>query len=273
LPRTFVNTVTVAVRAVAAARTAARHARQEEVAIPYPASPRLELAGIVYTAILNPFDQRKNWEDLLSAFLLALGDRQDATLVVKLIVCPQLAAAALNNLLQYYRVRAPVHACKLVFVDAYLTDTQMVELASASTYFLNSARAEGSCLPLQNFMAAGRPGVSPVHTALTDYFGREVGFVVDSHPEPACWPHDPGRRFTTRWHRLVWQSLHDQLQASYVTAKERSTGYQILAQRSRDCMTGFASAAAVWPMLKAALDSVKTPGRRSTGAGACPQAA
>ena len=49
----------------------------------------LVLDGIVYTTIVNPFDPRKNWQDTLSAFLLALGDRADATLVVKVVAGPR----------------------------------------------------------------------------------------------------------------------------------------------------------------------------------------
>ena len=48
-------------------------------------SNALELSGVVYTTILNPFDPRKNWPNLLTAYLLALED-VDATLVIKLVV-------------------------------------------------------------------------------------------------------------------------------------------------------------------------------------------
>src|SRR5260370_33911129 len=60
--------LTVAVRTVAAGR----QARLEDIRVAYPASEALDLSGIVYTTILNPFDPRKNWQDLFSAFLLAL---------------------------------------------------------------------------------------------------------------------------------------------------------------------------------------------------------
>ncbi|RPI82510.1 MAG: hypothetical protein EHM42_09385, partial [Planctomycetaceae bacterium] len=43
-------------------------------------SSQVTLSGVVYTSVFNPYDRRKNWEDLLSGFLLALGDRADVTL-------------------------------------------------------------------------------------------------------------------------------------------------------------------------------------------------
>src|SRR5262249_9245527 len=152
----------------------------------------------------------------------------------------------------------------LAFVADYLSEAEMVKLAAASTYYVNPSRAEGSCLPLQNFLAAGRPGISPVHTAMADYFGGEVGFVVDSHPEPTCWPHDPGKGLTTTWHRLVWQSLHDQFCIGYAVAKEDRERYQALAARGRDRAARFAGSESVWPRLEAALQGVSGAARRRT---------
>ncbi len=238
-------------------------AHDEDVRPCVPATPRLELSGVVYTSILNPFDPRKNWQDLISAYLLALGDCEDATLVVKLVVCPQLAAPALNGIINHYRGANVRHRCKLVFVTDYLSDVQMIDLARASTYYVNSTRAEGSCLPLQDFLAAGRPGISPCHTAMTDYFSDRLGFPVASHPEPAGWPHAAGLGYTTTWHRLVWQALHDQFRRSYETAKSDRARYETLAACARSRMAEFASAESVWPRLAAALNAVPFTGGAS----------
>jgi glycosyltransferase involved in cell wall biosynthesis len=237
------------------------HARKTTVAA--RPSPHLELSGVVYTTFLNPFDPRKNWQDALSAFLWALGNREDATLVIKLVVNPTLAPAAVNWMLEFYRALNRCHRCKLVFVTGYLTDAQLVELARGSTFYLNSARAEGACLPLQDFLAAGRPGVAPTHTALADYFDAAVGFPLDSHPEPASWPHDPRQRCTTNWHRIVWQSLHDQIRGGYEAARQPAR-YQRMAEEGQRRIADFAGAEQVWPRLDAALALALQP--RGTGA-------
>jgi glycosyltransferase involved in cell wall biosynthesis len=250
LPQTVDKYLTLAVRALAAAR------ETNHQDIPYPAQPTLELSGVVYTTIFNPFDPRKNWQDLFSAYLCALRDQEDATLVVKLVVCPELAAPAVNSVLQYYHELGLAHRCKLALVTAYLSDSQMVQLARASTFYVNTARAEGACLPLQSFLAAGRPGLAPLHTAMADYFQDDLGFVIASHPEPAYWPHDPEKRTTTTWHRLVWQSLHDQFRASHEVTRQSVARYQALAKRGRERIADHASAERVWPRLAAALDSV-----------------
>lgn len=214
---------------------------------------QLDLSGIVYTSILNPIDGRKNWQDLLTGFLLALGDREDATLVVKLITSgPDATARVLYN----YEVRDIPHRCKLVFIADYLTDEQLHQLAGASTYYLQTTKAEGNCLPLMNYLAAGRPGISPEHSAIGDYFDDEIGFVVESHAEPSAWPHDPRLRVRTTWNRIVWTSLVQQIRKSYTVAKNDRSAYGAMSQRGRTRMRQWAAAENIWPRLKSALDLV-----------------
>jgi hypothetical protein len=54
--------------------------------VPVLPKPKAEVAlsGVVFTTMLNPRDGRKNWIDILTAFCHALGDRTDATLVIKM---------------------------------------------------------------------------------------------------------------------------------------------------------------------------------------------
>jgi glycosyltransferase involved in cell wall biosynthesis len=257
MPERFGKAMHRSARAVRAALWSARQALQEsDVRELYPPRANLELSGVVYTTILNPFDSRKNWQDLLSGYLLALRDRADATLVVKLVVSADWEAAALAELLAFYRSTGLSHRCKLAFVTAYLSEAQLVELTRASTYYVNTSRAEGSCLPLQNFMAAGRPALAPPHTGMADSLDEQCGFTLESHPEPAPWPQEIGGGYRTTWHRLVWQSLHDRLRASYETATQDRTHYRTLAERARERMHGLAGMEAVWPRLAAALHSV-----------------
>ncbi len=231
-------------------------ALQLEIRTPSPSSSTLGLSGVVYTSLVNPFDRRKNWEDLLSAFLIALREQDDATLVLKLVLPAGLHAAGLQHVLQsYYRFNL-AHRCKLAVVTDYLSDHQMIDLARWSTYYVTAARAEGACLPVQDFLAAGRPVISPCHSALSDYLDPDVAFIVDSHPEPTSWPHDPTQQLRTTWHRLVWQALHDRIQESYRVAKQDGARYERMAQLGRDRMNNFASADRVWPRLRAALDDV-----------------
>jgi hypothetical protein len=219
--------------------------------------------GVVYTSVLNPADGRKNWQDLLTGFLFALGDRDDATLIVKLI---NRHPFWINHVLEFFQGIGRTHRCTVAFVSDYLTDEQMVDLAAASTYYVTTTRAEGNCLPLMNYLAAGRPGISPSHTAISDYFGAEVGFVVDSHPEPTAWPHDRRFRRLTTWHRLVWPSLVDRFRESYETAKHNPRLYDQLSARARETMAERARIDAVLPRLREALDLVAPESARDVRA-------
>ncbi len=219
----------------------------------YRKSPQVELSGVVYTSIFTPADGRKNWQDLLTGFLLALRDQEDATLVMKLIAKD---AAAPNLVLDYYRRLALHHRCRVVVITDFLTHEQMLALTRASTYYITTTRAEGNCLPLMDYLAAGRPCVSPCHTAIGDYVSNHMGYLVESHPEPAAWPQDRQLRCRTSWHRLVWPSLVDQIRASYRAAKQNRAAYEAKAASAREKMREWASVEKVWPRLRSALNLV-----------------
>jgi hypothetical protein len=227
--------------------------------LPYPKTEDLELSGVVYTSIFNPDDGRKNWQDLLSAWLVALGDRTDATLVVKLIAKSE---RSVRNVIDNYRGRGIRHRCRVVFVCDFLSDEQMLALCRATTYYVQASRAEGNCLPLMNYLAAGRPGVSPDHSSMGDYFDARSGFIVQSHPEPTAWPHDHRYRQRTTWGRIVWPSLRDQIIASHRLFTESPERYAALSQACRDSMHAWAGTAAVTARLEAAF--AELCGRRGT---------
>ena len=231
-----------------------RKSKRGNVTLPKPDLNKIELSGVVYTSIFNPNDGRKNWQDLVTSFLSAVGDKEDATLVVKLITRDPFAVA---RFLKYYAGRDISHKCKLIVISDYLTEEQLCELAAASTYYIQTTRAEGNCLPLMNYLAAGRPGVSPCHSAISDYFDDEIGFVADSHPEPAAWPHDPQLRIRSTWARLVWPSMVEQIRESYRIAKTEPQIYQQISHRGRSRLNDWASSKNVQQRLLSALDAIQ----------------
>ena len=230
-----------------------RNRPSEKIRLPLPELEAIDLRGIVYTSILNPDDGRKNWIDLLTGFQTAFAERDDATLVLKLISS---RTESVMRVVRFYLQREIQHRCRVVFVCGFLSDQQMAQLAQATTYYVQTTRAEGNCLPLMNYLAAGRPGVSPNHSAMQDYFGQENGFVIESHAEPAAWPHDSRLRLTTTWGRLVWPSLVHQLQESYEVAKYQLERYEAMAAVSRQQMRDWAHQESVWSRLRDALNAM-----------------
>lgn len=222
----------------------------EPVKVPLGDTHGIELSGIVYTCIFNPADFRKNWGDLLSGFIFALGDCPDATLVVKLATNDPYWV---EQITERCRGLGVPYRCRIVVISQFLDDAQMTSLLQATTYYLTTTKAEGICLPLMDYLAAGRPGISPRHTALQDYFGHDVGFVVDSHPEPAAFPHDSKFRALTTWRRLVWSSLVDEIRRSYRLAKDAPADYAALGARGREVIRNWAGSDVVISSLKSAL--------------------
>ncbi|MBL9081549.1 MAG: glycosyltransferase [Planctomycetales bacterium] len=232
---------------------AGRRKRKPQLMPRYAGTSPLELSGVVYTSVFNPADGRKNWRDMLTGFLYALGDREDATLVLKLITKN---ARAVRKVVDYYRHRDIPHRCKVVVICDFLSEDQMCKLAEASTYYLQTTKAEGNCLPLMNFLAAGRPGISPDHSAMSDYFDESVGFVIESHPEPAAWPHQKRMPLRSTWGRLVWPSIVEQIRRSYHLAKDRPEQYAAMADRCRTKMHAWAGFEPVWQRLHSALEEL-----------------
>ena len=164
----------------------------------------LEFAGAVYTSVFNPADGRKNWHDIVTAFCWAFRDDPGKTLVLKM--SHHNRATFLGELLLLFSRLSPF-TCRVVAIHGYLDSDQLADLVNTSNFFVNASLAEGQCLPLLEFMAAGVPAISPDHTAMETYINCGNAFVVRSSPQPHIWPNDPRRAFRTISHRIDWDSL------------------------------------------------------------------
>jgi glycosyltransferase involved in cell wall biosynthesis len=215
---------------------------------------RLRLDRLVYTSILNLGDLRKNYMDLLSAFLIAFRDRPDVTLVLKLATSPHREHHEVGILREQYESLGLEHACRVVVITEFLDDAQMRELMRVTTYYVNTSHSEGACLPLQQALASGRSAIAPRHTAMADYMDEAVGFVPRSHPEPTFWPHDPERRAETERYRLVWSDIHDAFHASADLVDRDPDRYQAMGRAARTRMAAYASHDGVAIALREALE-------------------
>ena len=233
-------------------------ARRKFIKLPPPELPLLPrspltLSGLVFTSIFNLGDRRKNPEDMLTAFLLAFQDREDVTLVLKLATSPSREFHEVNEIRALYGRLGLEHRCRVVVVTDYLSDSQMDELMRSTTFYVNTSRAEGACLPLQQALASGRPAIAPSHSAMLDFMDESLGLVVDSHPEPTFWPHDPEHRYETTWHRLVWSDLRDRfLQAARIAEADRDR-FDAMSSAARRRMSDYASREVVRDELRKAL--------------------
>ena len=196
------------------------------------------LRGVVYTAVLNPRDDRKHWQDIVRAFCSSLREHEDATLVLKLIGRMEGGYGALAALL----ARLRPFRCRVVATDAYLSGGLYERLARASTYAVNAARGEGQCLPLMEFMSCGTPAIAPCHTGMRDYIDETNAFLVETSLEPASWPQDSRLAYRTLAHRLNVESLMAAFRESHRVAREEPERYQAMSRSAverlrRHCST------------------------------------
>ncbi len=208
----------------------------------------LVLDGVIYTSVFNPYDGRKNWQDMLSAFCTTFRDTPDATLVLKLTHHD--IADALNDML-HHLYKNQSYRCRIVLIHGFLADADYERLVDVTRYVVNSSFGEGQCLPLMEFMSCGKPAVAPCNTAMADYIDRDNAFIVDSTDELTAWPHDPRAAYRTLRYITNWDSLCSAYQASYEVAKADDERYARMSAHAVNSLEKFCSQASTEQRLEA----------------------
>jgi glycosyltransferase involved in cell wall biosynthesis len=229
-----------------------------------PFTVPIPLDGCVFTAIFNPNDGRKNWQEMLRAFCIALRDAPDATLVLKLIgPMPTGFGVFADNL-----ERLRPFCCRVVMIDGFLDEASYERLLCSSTFIVNASAGEGQCLPLMQAMSAGVPAVAPDHTAMAEYVDATNAFVVASTREPCAWPHDPRGKYRTLRHRPDVESLMDALRAAHAVATRDSGRYRAMSEAATARLRAHCSEAVVREKLRRFLPACWGPTRESGQPGA-----
>jgi glycosyltransferase involved in cell wall biosynthesis len=213
----------------------------------------IDLNGVVYTAIFNPGDARKNWLKMINAFCEAFRDKEDATLLIKLTHHDP--SALIPNMLEVIYTMGPV-SCRVLLVHAYLDDDEYKSLLLNTTYSVNVSTGEGQCLPLMEYMSAGVPAVACRHTSMNDYVNDACAFVVESSLEPGAWPHDQRQALRTMRQRIHYQSLVNAYRNSYHVAKYEPDVYAAMSNAAARSLERYCSMRVVRPRLERFLHSL-----------------
>lgn len=217
------------------------------------APAQIQLDGVVYTSVFNPTDGRKDWESIVTAFCCALGDKADATLILKITF--NNLPAYLDDVFNLFANLAPFK-CRIVVVHGFLDDDDFEKMLRATSYVVNTSKCEGQCLPLMEFMSAGKPAISPDNTAMKDYITTDNAFVVDSDVEPTWWPHDPRQILQTLWYRVSWESIANAYRESYAVAKSDPRRYSAMSDAAIESLRRFCSIGELAPRLGRVLDGI-----------------
>lgn len=226
---------------------------EEAAANPERPTQRIRLEGVVYTSVLNPFDGRKNWKDLIAGFVWAFRETTTATLILKLTRYD--LEDGIYRVLQYISTLGPF-ACRIILVQGMLSDEAYRALIDVTTFAVNTAYGEGQCLPLMEYMAAGRPAVAPAHSAMLDYVSPQNAFVVRSEPYPANWPHDERQAVRCLHHEISFADFVRQCRESYRFARDDARGYAAMSAAAVEALHAFCSKDVLTPRLQQALERI-----------------
>jgi glycosyltransferase involved in cell wall biosynthesis len=199
---------------------------------------QLILSGVVYTTVFNPDDDRKNWQSIVKGFCFAFKDKDDATLVLKIT---HHSLGRFLGKFHYLLASLGDFSCNVIVIHGYLDKCEFEKLIQATTYYVNASKCEGLCMPLMEYMAAGKPAVATCNTAMMDYFNESLGFVVNSSEAPSIWPHDPRQLYKTIQYRIDWMSLVNEFNNSYGVAKNDIDKYHSMASASTNAIKAFSS--------------------------------
>ncbi|WP_137821001.1 glycosyltransferase [Pseudomonas sp. D(2018)] len=216
-----------------------------------PAEYSLQLSGVVFTAVFNPYDGRKNWVDMLTAFCSAFRDTPDATLLFKL--GHRDYQSAMNDMLMCM-ARMPAFKCRVVLLHGFLERADYDQLIRSTAFVINASHGEGQCLPLMEFLSCGKPAVAPQHSAMADYIDDQVAFVVDTWLDATAWPHDPRLAYRTLRHQIDWASLVKAYRDAYRCYIDTPERYQHMAATAIERMHAHCSRATAKERLLAFID-------------------
>lgn len=211
---------------------------------------RFTVSGVVYTAVFNPVDARKNWPDLLAAFICAFRDNPQATLLLKITHYD--AALGMVPILSDL-ARHGAFKCRILLVHGLLPQEEYDSLVDITSYAVNTSGGEGQCLPLMEFMSAGRPAIAPAHSAMLDYVTPGNSFVVGSTLRPTSWPHDPRQAITCMQHVISFSGLIECYRASFDVARNQPQRYAAMSSAASSALERFCSDEVVSRRLKEVL--------------------
>ena len=122
--------------------------------------------------MFNPYDKRKNMQEMIFGFMTLLQECPKAVLIIKLVLAEQIMPLSnvLNDVLRHYFEGEVTIACnRIIVISGYMTDDEITALYQIADFYLCTSVAEGQNLPLLEAMSYGLVPVSTVHTAMADY--------------------------------------------------------------------------------------------------------
>ena len=132
--------------------------------------------------ILNPHDIRKNFGNLVTAFVKFREDYPDAVLILKMTAQGDLGKLQQTAFRREFPMFEDTLFENVYFSPQKLTDSKLQMLMESCEKYVSPSRAEGQNLPLCEAMVSDRVCIAPDHTSMKDYINHDSAIILDHHP-------------------------------------------------------------------------------------------
>ena len=199
-----------------------------------PVKENIDISKInkTYFAILNPWDYRKNFPNLLKTFMEFASNHKDVLFIVKVIIDNK--TTFLNNINEILYLNLGYKNLKsdnVIMISEYIPEKILFSIMKKVDYYYNLSFAEGQFLPILESMVVGTVPISPDKTAMQDYITEENAFVIPSKLAPADPRSNAFFREDFMWYEPDLNEAIRQLEASYNVSEEE---YNKKAQKAKE---------------------------------------
>lgn len=141
----------------------------------------------MYFSVLNPFDKRKCFRELIRGFLqFSKAKKDNCFLVVKLVIDDASTQLLhINDIMKDDYGELDLYSSDIYFVGDRLTEAAMSWLHQRADFYLCTSGAEGLNLPVIRSMMLGTAVISTHNSAMSDYLSADNSVKIDSQTKPA----------------------------------------------------------------------------------------
>lgn len=130
--------------------------------------------------ILNPHDIRKNFGNLVTAFVKFRESNPEAVLFLKMTAQGDLGKLQATAFKREFPAFPDTVFENVYFIPQKLSDSKLQMLINSCEYYVSPSRAEGQNLPLCEAMVSGRVCITPDHTSMSDYVTSDSAIILQS---------------------------------------------------------------------------------------------
>lgn len=201
--------------------------------------------------VLNPHDIRKNFGNLVTAFVRFREDYPDAVLILKMTAQGNLTKLQETAFRREFPSFPETVFKNVYFIPAKLSDSKLQMLMNSCQNYVSSSRAEGQNLPLCEAMLSDMICITPDHTSMSDYVTNDSAIILDSN----IWMIDETTHKYSDFWGFSWYNVGEQtiLEALYKAMSLTKEEKNAMIVKAKSNVSNFCSPEAVlekWQQIK-----------------------